>query len=73
MFGKLKSTKDVNPQGIGLGLNVCKRIVSVFNGDMSCVSEKDKGSKFNFSFHVKEYHWNEEDSDGEGTEINIAS
>jgi hypothetical protein len=40
---------------------------------MSCTSEKDKGSKFSFSFYVKEYNWNEEDTDGEGTEINIAS
>ena len=53
MFGKLQSSQKCNQQGIGLGLNVCKRIVNVFDGDLTVTSELGKGSKFSFSFTVK--------------------
>lgn len=72
MFGKLKNSKEQNQQGIGLGLNVCKRIVGVFKGDMYCNSEKDKGSKFSFSFHVNSYQFMQDD-DSDDTDINIVT
>jgi two-component system sensor histidine kinase TorS len=52
LFGKLKCSNKQNMQGIGLGLNVCKRIVKFFNGEMSVQSELGHGSKFEFSFSV---------------------
>lgn len=55
MFGKLQSSQKCNQQGIGLGLNVCKRIVTVFDGTMSVTSELGKGSKFSFYFIVKDF------------------
>lgn len=39
MFGKLKYTNKQNQQGIGLGLNICKRIVNQYNSEMSVQSE----------------------------------
>lgn len=36
---------------------------------MSCNSEKDKGSKFSFSFHVKDYQFLPE-NDSDDTDIN---
>lgn len=55
MFGKLKFTSMQNPQGIGLGLNVCKRIVNQYNGEMSVSSDIGHGSKFSFGFQVKDF------------------
>lgn len=55
MFGKLQYTSKQNQQGIGLGLNVCKRIVNEYNGEMSVQSDIGKGSKFSFGFQVKEF------------------
>jgi len=53
MFGKLQYTANThNQQGIGLGLNVCKRIVTAYNGNISLESELDRGSVFTFSFKV---------------------
>ena len=55
MFGKLKYTSTQNQQGIGLGLNVCKRIVNQYNGEMSVSSEVGHGSTFSFGFQVKDF------------------
>ena len=55
MFGKIESKKDTNKCGAGLGLSVCKKIVNIFEGDISTISEKDKGSKFTFTFKVKDF------------------
>jgi signal transduction histidine kinase len=32
MFGKLESSSAMNSTGIGLGLNICKQIVEMFDG-----------------------------------------
>jgi two-component system phosphate regulon sensor histidine kinase PhoR len=32
MFGTLKNTRQMNTNGIGLGLFICKKIVSQFEG-----------------------------------------
>ena len=40
----------MNSHGIGLGLFVCKRIVTEFDGEIVVNSKKDVGSCFTFSF-----------------------
>lgn len=62
IFGKLQSSSKQNQQGIGMGLNVCKRIVSYFGGDMWIESDYGKGSKFSFNFIINEFsiHHNNE-------------
>ena len=34
MFGKLSETAHVNTSGIGLGLNICQKIVQMFEGEI---------------------------------------
>ena len=48
LFGFLESSKQINSKGIGLGLHISKKITKMFNGDIICHSELDKGSKFTF-------------------------
>ena len=55
IFGKLQSNSKQNQQGIGMGLNVCKRIVSFFGGDIFIDSDYGKGSKFSFGFIINEF------------------
>jgi signal transduction histidine kinase len=35
LFGKLSSTSQYNTSGIGLGLNICKKITETFNGSIT--------------------------------------
>ena len=53
MFGKLNATSNINSYGIGLGLNICKRLVNLFNGDIWVESEINKGSKFTFTLPLE--------------------
>jgi signal transduction histidine kinase len=34
LFGFIETTKDLNPKGIGLGLNISKKIINKFGGDI---------------------------------------
>ena len=34
MFGKLESSAEINTTGVGLGLNICKKIVETFEGQI---------------------------------------
>jgi len=52
MFGTLRATGEVNTSGIGLGLFVCKSLLSQFNGFIYVKSEKDIGSTFTFSIEI---------------------
>ena len=54
LFGKLKQKDDVNKNGIGLGLNICKQICELFGGDIDVDSELGIGSRFFFKFLLKE-------------------
>lgn len=44
LFGSLKSTKELNPGGIGLGLHISKMIVQSFGGHISFKSKYELGS-----------------------------
>lgn len=48
MFGKLKSSSDVNPQGIGLGLTICNNILHQYGSELRVKSEYGKGTTFYF-------------------------
>lgn len=39
LFGFLDSTKELNPKGIGLGLNISMKIAQQFGGDIRVKSE----------------------------------
>ena len=53
MFGAIKyQKKQINIQGIGLGLVICKMIVSKFNGIIDFISKYKKGSTFYFTFQL---------------------
>jgi signal transduction histidine kinase len=54
LFGKLKQKDDVNKNGIGLGLNICKQICELFGGDIDVDSELGIGSRFFFKFMLSE-------------------
>lgn len=54
LFGKLKGSSNVNKSGIGLGLNICKQIVTVFDGEIHCESQLGKGSSFMFKWKLTE-------------------
>lgn len=50
LFGKLEDTKELNSQGIGLGLSISRKIVRNFGGSIGVQSQLNKGSRFYFDF-----------------------
>lgn len=50
-FSKLEANSDLNPNGIGLGLSICKLVCNNLGGDIIVTS--DKGTKFTFWVEVK--------------------
>lgn len=51
MFGKLKGTADMNVDGIGLGLMICKQLIEFNGGQISITSEGiDMGATVSFTF-----------------------
>lgn len=48
LFGFLQSGESINPKGIGLGLNITKRITKLFDGDIICRSTQGEGTTFTF-------------------------
>jgi len=43
-----------NTQGVGMGLHIAENIIKQFNGNIGVYSVLGKGSKFVFSFEIKE-------------------
>ena len=48
LFGFLQSTKELNTQGIGLGLHISKKICQEFGGEINFVSQWGQGTSFTF-------------------------
>ena len=58
LFGKLESTADINVEGSGMGLVICKRLVIANQGDIEIDSEgRGKGCtvRFTMQMHVPDY------------------
>ena len=58
MFGFLKSTQQMNTQGIGLGLFICKQIVEEFDGKIHVKSVPQMGSTFTFFMMIPKHEDN---------------
>ena len=48
LFGLIEATKELNTNGIGLGLHICKMIIEQFGGVITCKSQWKKGTSFIF-------------------------
>lgn len=45
-------SNKIENMGVGLGLNLCKELVQLFNGKISADSEPGKGTQINFSLYL---------------------
>ena len=53
LFGTINTTRQMNTQGIGLGLVISENIVKTFGGVIGVRTKYQKGSKFAFSILLK--------------------
>ena len=54
-FTKLKDTNKINPNGAGLGLNICKMICRNLGGDIEVSSRPEDWTEFTFWVNVRSY------------------
>ena len=47
-FCTLKSNAHLNPNGVGLGLSICRKICNKLEGDITVESKLNRGSVFTF-------------------------
>ena len=55
-FSKIKSSHKLNKQGVGLGLNICKKLTEQMGGTIEVESLRQKGTKFTFKVKVLDYY-----------------
>ena len=60
-FSKLDANKHLNPNGSGMGLNICKLICNNLGGDIYVESDGLTGTQFTFYVAVKRILENDED------------
>ena len=65
MFYRIKEGTQLDRNGIGLGLNICKSIVGEFGGDVTVCSEFGKGSIFSFYFELSDHEEEERKEEAE--------
>eukprot|EP00347_Sterkiella_histriomuscorum_P001382 403372250 len=53
LFGKLDAEQSVNTKGIGLGLNICKKVVEACGGEIYLEPDQEEGACF--CFNLKAY------------------
>lgn len=51
LYGNLDHANIYNPQGMGLGLALCKKIARILGGDISCSSVLGMGTSFTFTIN----------------------
>jgi len=49
MFKKLQSSKQLNPEGFGLGLVICQKICQQLDSIIHVESKEKEGSTFHFT------------------------
>lgn len=61
LFGKLESSSQLNTKGIGLGLNICKKIIEACGGSIFLQENYKEGACFCFSIkaYENEEEWNQ--------------
>lgn len=47
---KNEASKQLNPNGNGLGLSICQKIAKAMNGEITCESTPGEGTVMNFTF-----------------------
>ena len=54
LFGKIERTEDSNPDGLGMGLTICQKIIQNSGGKIDVFSDGvNKGSTFMFQMSMK--------------------
>ena len=48
LFGFLTNTMEINADGVGVGLYICKKIANKLGGDITCESKLNKGTTFSY-------------------------
>lgn len=54
LFGRIDASSSINPQGVGLGLTICKKLSEAMGGSISVRSVYGQGSSFSFSIKMNE-------------------
>ena len=49
IFGKLTSSKEINQNGVGLGLTISKRLTQEMGGEITVQSKFGDGATFSFT------------------------
>jgi signal transduction histidine kinase len=53
-FRQLDASAKRVYEGTGLGLHLCRKLVTLMNGEISVESERGKGSRFTFTVPLKQ-------------------